>query len=164
MMHPPNPVPLTSWPQLVGLEDGDFVLQRSYTGRRAVELPGEGRFYRSGKLVTSRPWSELVVPEARIPLEVQLTRECSHVLDVMVPLSFPERIAMAQSWGVVVDYVPVYSVAEVNEVLYESLSRGDCDGVVLKRTDVRYPWSPLQPQTLQGWLKVQRAIEKRGAR
>jgi hypothetical protein len=164
MMYPPESVPFTSWPQLEGLECGDFVAQRSYDGRRAVKLPGEGLFYRTGRRVTQRPWRELVIPEARIPLDVALTAECAHVLDVMMPVPFMERVATAQAWGVVVDYVPVFSIEEVNELLLDSLSRGGCDGVVLKRVETRYPWSPLAPQQLSGWLKVKRVIEQRGAR
>jgi hypothetical protein len=163
-MYPPEPTLLTHMPQLVGLERGDFVLQPSYVGRRVVQLPGEGRFYRNGRRVTQRPWSELHAPIVRIPLELGLTRQASHVLDVMMPLPFSERHETARSWGVVIEFVPVYSAEEVNDYLYSALSSGECDGVVLKRKDVRYPWSPLRAETLDGWLKVKKAIEKRGAR
>jgi hypothetical protein len=163
MMYPPEPVSLTHWPQLDGLENGDFVAQRSYVdARRAVKLPGEGLFYRTGRRVDKRPWRDLVVPEVRIPLDLLLLRECSHVLDVIMPVSFPERVATARAWGVIIEYVPVFSVDDVNELLFASLGTGDCDGVVLKRTSERYPWSPLRAESLPGWLKVKRALAKRG--
>jgi hypothetical protein len=137
------------------LPAGDYIMQPWYRGRRIVWRPDLGQaFSINGKLVKTSP--RLVNTWA--PLDIWLVRGSHYALDVMLPKTFEDRILAFPA----IRWSPVWSYQEVNEQLESQLSVVDhhktFNGVVLKKTSVRYPWLPAGRQQLNGWWHITKPL------
>ena len=157
IFYPPAPVLYTERSQLTGLENGEFVLQPKWDGRRAVQMP-DGTFRsKRDKAIDKQPWCDLPLPEPKAPMDLELMRDRVHVLDLMLPTTFDERKKIAEMLGLNLFDLNVSSIDEINYCLREWKASGECDGVVLKRRSVPYPLrDSLRP--LSDWVKVKRLI------
>ena len=157
IFYPPQPVLYEDRSQLSGLEQGEFVLQPKWDGRRAILMP-DGTFRtKRNKAVDTHPWCDLPLPEPKAPFDLELMRDRVHILDLMLPVPFDERKAIATMLGHNLYDLDVSSIDEVNHCLREWKASGECDGVVLKRRSVKYPIrDSLRP--LKDWVKVKRVI------
>jgi len=141
------------------LEDGEFMWQPKWDGRRAVKFPRAALVYKSGKPVDSRPWSKLTIPDVDVPLDLELMRDRAIVIDVMVDLPFSERLKIMDSLGLEHLAQPIHSKEEINKWLDICLRSGRlCDGIVLKRLDSGYPIGQTSQINYAKWVKVKETI------
>lgn len=140
--------------RLVGeLASGAYIAQPWFRGRRAVWRPDLGTAYScKGKRLrcklgqTINCWS---------PLDMMLMKDDHRVLDVMLPQPFYKRIVGAPNSFFFADVVDFY---EVNKLFERWRQLPNFNGVVLKRTDVRYPWLPAGRQVVDGWWHLTKPL------
>lgn len=158
MKYPAAPVKYTKACQIRGLESGQFMMQPKWDGRRAVKVPGKPLIYKSGKLVDQRPWSNLVIPDVNVVLDIELMRDRAIVIDIMENIPFFQRIQKMNSLGIDHMAMPVRNKSDVNTVLRKCLTSGICDGVVLKRLDSGYPIGLNSQINYEHWIKVKELL------
>lgn len=155
MIYPGNPIHYKFRSHLRGLDDGELVLQPKWDGRRAVYLPGDGLYYKSGKPVDARPWKDLAIPPVNIPLDLELMRDQAVVLDIITKDgTLDERLAVLKRLGITVMSYSVSSLADVRMYFDKCIHSGVCDGVVLKRRDSKYPVCAHGQLDCAAWVKV----------
>ena len=154
MIYPGNPVHYKFRSHLRGLEGGELVLQPKWDGRRAVYLPGDGLYYKSGKPVDARPWKDLAIPPVNVVLDLELMRDRAIVLDVIATGTLDERLFALKQIGITVMSYNVSSLEEVRHYFDKCIHSGICDGVVLKRRDSKYPMCTRSQLDCIDWVKV----------
>lgn len=159
MYYPPAPVKYQYRSQLRGLENGEWLMQPKWNGRRAVKIPGQNILYKSQKPVDCSPWKDLVIPNVDHPMDLELLRDRVLVLDLMLPIPLSERIQLMDELGLEHMAMFVDSFEKINQVLTTCLTSGLCDGVVLKRLDSKYPIGRQAQIKYSSWIKVKEPVE-----
>jgi len=160
MIYPPAPIELRSWHQLKGLEEGEFLLQPKWDGRRAVSIPSEGVFSRRGKPVDKRPWKDLPIPNIPYAWDMEMMRDEIKPLDIMVEGTFPQRLEIMRELNILPVYEEVDSIEQVNERVSYWIGTGFCDGVVLKRKSTPYMSNKKSQIDCADWIKVKYVLKR----
>jgi ATP-dependent DNA ligase len=156
--YPAAPVKYTRACQLSGLEQGEFMIQPKWDGRRAIKFPGESLLYKSGKPVDAKPWSKLQIPNVDVPLDLELMRDRAIVIDLIISEPFSDRLKKMNELGLDHMAMEINSVDAVNKMLRTCLTSGLCDGVVLKRLNSGYPIGSTGQINFEHWVKVKELI------
>lgn len=158
MKFPAAPIKYTHPCQLRGLEAGEWILQPKWDGRRGIKEQGQPLLYKSGKIVDSKPWSNLTIPDVEFILDLELMRDRAIVLDLMWDAPLHQRLSKIKELGLDNFAIPVNSKSQINEIFNDCIKSGLCDGVVLKRLESRYPIGVNRQINYDSWVKVKNLI------
>lgn len=165
-LHPALPVAYTEPSQLTGLEDGDYFCQPAWCGERVLVGPDGTLWDPRGPRRHGRRLADRYRPLWDVGLTLDATlvpRAGLRLNDIVVARPLAERLGLARRYALETHQRRVRSVEEINALLAEWTFFQDCDGVLLKRGSVPYPWLPRGCRRLSTWLYATQPLLERKA-